>query len=144
MRRMEQYFPFPWSNPSQVIRFQSRENTKSNGGLFHLCLLTMVLLDDAEVEIEDALGEGDNVTFFVRIQKESATTLSRDDICLYFPDEFKSHFRMASELFIGAIMLPFHVAHMCFGTITEAAIGLITVLTVGKAVRNYSVCLGTR
>ena len=39
MWRMEQYFPFRWTNPSQVIRFQvSCENTKSNGGLFYPCL----------------------------------------------------------------------------------------------------------
>ena len=49
-------FPFRWTNPSQVIRFQvSRENTKSNRGLFHLCLLALGLLDDAEVESNDVL-----------------------------------------------------------------------------------------
>ena len=53
---------------SQVIRFQvSRENTRSNAGLFYLCLLTLGLLDDSEVEINDVLGEGDNITFIVRI-----------------------------------------------------------------------------
>ena len=68
MRRMEQYFPVPWTNQSQVIRFQvSRETTRSNGGLFCLCLLALGLLDDFEVEINDALGEGDNITFIVRI-----------------------------------------------------------------------------
>ena len=65
---MEQYFPFRWTNPSQFIRFQvSRENTKSNGGFFYLCLLALGLLDDAEVEINDTLGESDNITFIVRI-----------------------------------------------------------------------------
>ena len=69
MRRMEQYFPFRWTNPSQVVRFQvSRENTNwSNGGLFYLYLLALGLLDDAEVEIIYVLGEGDNMTFIVRI-----------------------------------------------------------------------------
>ena len=68
MGRMEQYFPFRWTNPSQVIRFQvSRENTRSNGRLFYLCLLVLCLLDDAEVEINDVLGEGDNITFIVGI-----------------------------------------------------------------------------
>ena len=62
MRRMEQYFPVRWTNQSQVIRFQvSRENTKSNGRL------ALGLLDDAEVEINDVLGEGDNTTFIVKI-----------------------------------------------------------------------------
>ena len=68
MRRMEQYFPVRWTNQSQVIRFQvSRENTTSNRGLFYVCLLALGLLDDPEVEINDVLGEGDNITFIVRI-----------------------------------------------------------------------------
>ena len=59
---MEQYFPVRWTNQSQVIRFQvSRENTKSNGRL------ALGLLDDAEVEINDVLGEVDNITFIVKI-----------------------------------------------------------------------------
>ena len=59
MRRVEQYLPFRWTNPSQVIRFQvSRGNTKSNGGLFYLCLLALALFDDAEAEINDVLGAG--------------------------------------------------------------------------------------
>ena len=68
MRRMEQYFPVRWANQSQIIRFQvSRENTRSNGGLFYLCLLALGLFDDSVVEINDVLGEGDNITFIVRI-----------------------------------------------------------------------------
>ena len=68
MRRMEQCFPVHWTIPSQVIRFQvSHENTKSNGRLFYLCLLALGLLDDADLEINDVLGEGDNITFIVRI-----------------------------------------------------------------------------
>ena len=64
---MEQYFPVSWTNQSQIIRFQvSRENTRS-GGLFYLCLLALGLFDDSEVEINDVLGEGDNITFIVRI-----------------------------------------------------------------------------
>ena len=65
---MEQYFLARCTNPSQVIRFQvSHENSKSNGGLFYLCLLALGLRDDAEVEINDVLGEGDNITFIVGI-----------------------------------------------------------------------------
>ena len=68
MRRMEQYFTVRWTNQSQVIRFQvSRENTRSNGGLFYLCLLALGLLDHSEVEINDVLGQGDNISFIVRI-----------------------------------------------------------------------------
>ena len=67
MRRMEQYFPVRWTNQSQIIRFQvSRGNTRL-GGLFYLCLLALGLFDDSEVEINDVLGEGDNITFIVRI-----------------------------------------------------------------------------
>ena len=66
---MEQYFPVRCTTQSQVIRFQvSRENTRSNGLLFYLCLLALGLLDDSEVEKKtknDALGEGDNITFIV-------------------------------------------------------------------------------
>ena len=68
MRRIEQYFPVSRTNQSQIIGFQvSRENTRSNGGLFYLCLLALGLFDDSEVVINDVLGEGDNITFIVRI-----------------------------------------------------------------------------
>ena len=68
MRRMEQYFPVRWTIQSQVIRFQvSRENTRSNGGLFYLCFLALGLLDDSEVEMNDVLGGGDNIAFIVWI-----------------------------------------------------------------------------
>ena len=63
MRRMQHYFPVRCTNQSQVIRFQvARENMRSNGGLFYLCLLALGLLDDSEVEISDVLGEGDNIS----------------------------------------------------------------------------------
>ena len=65
MRRMDQYFAVSLTNQSQIIRFQvSRENTRSNGGLFYLCLLALGLFDASEVEINDVLGEGDNITFY--------------------------------------------------------------------------------
>ena len=68
MRRMEQYFPVSWTNQSQIVRFQvPRENTRSNGGLFYLCLLALGLFDDSEFEINDVLGEGDNITFVLRM-----------------------------------------------------------------------------
>ena len=118
MRRMEQYFPLSWTNQSQIIRFQvSRENTRSNGGLFHLCLLALGLFDDSEVEINDVLGEGDNITFIVRIWK-SATTFT---VPFSFLDEFKSHFRMTSKLFTRAVILTFHVRKLCiFALLTKA------------------------
>ena len=68
MRQTEQYFPVRWTNQSQIIRFRvSRKNMRSKGGLFYLCLLALGLFDDSEVEINDVLGEGDNITFIVRI-----------------------------------------------------------------------------
>ena len=68
MRRMEQYFPVRWTNQSQVIRFQvSCENMRSNRGLFYVCFLALGLLDDSEVEMNDVLGEGDNIAFIVWI-----------------------------------------------------------------------------
>ena len=77
-------FPVPQINQSQAIGFQvSRESTRSNGGLFHLCLLALGLLNDSEVKINDELGEGDNTTTFT--------------VPLYFPDEFKSHFDLKSH-----------------------------------------------
>ena len=61
-------FPVRPINQSQAIGFQaSRENTRSNGGLFHPCLLALGLLNDSEVKINDVLGEGDNIPFIVRI-----------------------------------------------------------------------------
>ena len=61
-------FPVRPINQSQAIGFQvSRESTRSNGGLFHLCLLALGLLNDSEVKINDVLGEGDNIPFIVRI-----------------------------------------------------------------------------
>ena len=61
-------FPVRPINQSQATGFQiSRENTRSNGGLFHLCLLALELLNDSEVKITDVLGEGDNIPFIVRI-----------------------------------------------------------------------------
>ena len=52
---------------SMIIKFQvSRENTKSNGGLF-VYLLSGCSIDDAEVKINHVLGEGDIITFIVRI-----------------------------------------------------------------------------
>ena len=62
---MEQYFPVRWTNQSQIIRFQvSRENTRSNGGLFYLCLLAFGLFDDSEVEINDVFNLRSGVFFF--------------------------------------------------------------------------------
>ena len=63
-------FPVRPINQFQAIGFQvSRENTRSNGGLFYLCLLALGLLNDSEVKINDVLGEGDNIPFIVRFKR---------------------------------------------------------------------------
>ena len=54
------------TNPRPLLQV-SRENTRSNGGLFYLCLLALGLLNDSEVKINDVFGEGDNIPFIVRI-----------------------------------------------------------------------------
>ena len=64
--------------------------------LFYLCLVALGLLNDSEVKINDVLGEGDNIPFIVRFLKESGTTFT---VPFFFPDEFKSHFRLTSKLF---------------------------------------------
>ena len=107
MRRMEQYFPVRWTKSipdNQVPSFARKYEIKRKA---LLPLFTCFgVFDDSEAEINDVLGKGDNITFIVRIYKESATTFT---VPLYFPDEFKSHFRMTSKLFIRAVMLTFHV-----------------------------------
>ena len=62
--------PVRWTTQSQVIRFQvSRENTRSNGLLFYLCLLALGLLDDSEVEKNDVL----KYIVFFQLQSRRAT-----------------------------------------------------------------------
>ena len=84
---------------SSGSKFRVRENMKSKGGLFYHCLLALGLLDDPHVEINDLLGEGDNI-------RSSRLTFA---LPLYFPGEFKSHFRtrLSSELFTRVVMLTF-------------------------------------
>ena len=55
------------TNPRPLGSKFRAKNTRSNGGLFHLCLLALGLLNDSEVKINDVLGEGDNIPFIVRI-----------------------------------------------------------------------------
>ena len=62
MRQMEQYFPVPWTNPFQVNGFKFRAKIRNQTEDF---FTFVYLLSDAE--INHVLGEGDNVTFIVRI-----------------------------------------------------------------------------
>ena len=63
MRRMEQYFPVRWTTQSQVIRFKFRAKIRDQTDC---SFIFVYLLDDSEVEKNDVLGEGDNITFIVR------------------------------------------------------------------------------
>ena len=68
MLRMEQYFPVRWTNQSQAIRGSKfRAKTRDQTEDCYLCFLALGLLDDSEVEINEVVGEGDNITFIVRI-----------------------------------------------------------------------------
>ena len=76
-------------------------------------LLALELLDDYEVEISEVLDEDDDITPFSVGSSYMRRNLNRvcdyfeGTIPLYFPDEFKGHFRMTREtceLFTRAIM----------------------------------------
>ncbi|XP_022801459.1 uncharacterized protein LOC111339136 [Stylophora pistillata] len=76
-------------------------------------LLALELLDDSEVESSDVLGEDDDITLFSVASCYMRRNLNRvcdffeGTIPLYFPDEFKSHFRMTRqtcELFTRAVI----------------------------------------
>ena len=70
MRRMEQHFPVPWTQLvsaqwSSGFKFGAKiQNPKEDSFTF---VYSGCSIDDAEVEINDVLGEGDNITFIVRI-----------------------------------------------------------------------------
>ena len=76
-------------------------------------LLALELLDDYEVEISEVLDEDDDITLFSVGSSYMRRNLNRvrdyfeGTIPLYFPDEFKGHFRMTREtceLFTRAVM----------------------------------------
>ena len=59
---------FGLTNPrSSGSKFRAKIRDQINGVLFYLCFLALGLLDGSEVEINDVLGEGDNITFIGRI-----------------------------------------------------------------------------
>ena len=61
MRRMEQYFPVPWTN-----KFRAKIRNQTEDSFTFVYLLSGCSIDDAEVKINHVLGEGD-ITFIVRI-----------------------------------------------------------------------------
>ena len=76
-------------------------------------LLALELLDDYEVEISEVLDEDNDITLFSVGSSYMRRNLNRvrdyfeGTIPLYFPDEFKGHFRMTREtceLFTRAVM----------------------------------------
>ena len=76
-------------------------------------LLALELLDDSEVKSSDVLSEDDNIMLFsvascyMRRNLNQVCDYVDGTILLYFPDEFKNHFRMTRgtcELFTRAVM----------------------------------------
>ena len=76
-------------------------------------LLALELLDDYEVEISEMLDEDDEIMLFsagisyMRRDLNRARDYFESTIPLYFPDEFKGHFRMTREtceLFTRTVM----------------------------------------
>ena len=92
---MEQYFPVRWTNPllpevppfdekliasgvrqSKIFKslshaisskFCAKVRNQTEDSLTFVCFNCFGLLEDSEVEINDVLGEGDNIFFIVRI-----------------------------------------------------------------------------
>ena len=68
MRRMEHYFPVPSQLNGHQVSSLARKSKIQRRTLLPLFTCFQVCsIDDAEVEINDVLGEGDNITFIVRI-----------------------------------------------------------------------------
>ena len=77
---------------------------KTNGRLWKgPFLLSLELLDDAEFETNDVLGEDGLVTFIsveiscMHSNLQLVPNRIKGTIPLYFPDEFKSHFGMTRQ-----------------------------------------------
>ena len=77
-------------------------------------LLLLELFDDSEVEFDQILSGDDDLIFFSVASCYMRRNLSRVDeyfectIPLYYPDEFKNHFRMTREtceMFTREVML---------------------------------------
>ena len=72
MRRMEQYFPVPRTQLvsaqwSPGFKFGAKVQNPKEDSFTFVYLLSGCSIHDAEVEINDVLGEGDNITFIVGI-----------------------------------------------------------------------------
>ena len=109
-----------WFEPSRPSpsRTNFRANIPNKQGNqkmadFLSILLALELLDDYEVEISEVLDEDNDITLFSVGSSYMRRNLNRvrdyfeGTIPLYFPDEFKGHFRMTREtceLFTRAVM----------------------------------------
>ena len=122
MRRMEQHFPVHWTNQSQIIRFQvSRENTRSNGGLFYLCLLALGLFDDSEVEINASCIRWGREYHFYRKNLKGVRDYIYGTFLFSWRVQGSLSNWMTSKLFTRAVMLTFHVRQLCiFALLTKA------------------------
>ena len=67
MPRMEQYFPVPWTQLSSSFKFGEKIQNPKEDSFTFVYLLSGCSIDDAEVEINDVLGEGDNISFIIRM-----------------------------------------------------------------------------
>ena len=104
MRRMEQYFPVRWTTQSQVIRFKFRAKIRDQTDC---SFIFVYLLDDSEVEKNDVLGEGDNITFIVRSPQLHLRYLSIFLTGSRVTFEWRAS---CSPVFTRAVMLTLHVA----------------------------------
>ena len=66
MRQMEQYFPFRWTKPVPG-QFRAKIRNQTEDSFTFVYLLWGCAMDETEVEINDVVGEGNNITFIVRI-----------------------------------------------------------------------------
>ena len=101
------------SRPSSS-KFRAK-NTRSNGGLFYLCLLALGLLNDSEVKIKRCIRWGWQYTFYSKNLKGVRDYIYGTFLFSWWVQESLSIDERAVHS-IHSVMLIFHLAHMCFGT----------------------------
>lgn len=99
---MEQYFPVPGHHlPIFPQKYEINRGIKKWQTL--PILLALELLDDFEVKRSEVLDKDDDIMLFNVVSSYMRRNLNRvrdyfeGMIPLYFPDEFKGHFRMTRE-----------------------------------------------
>jgi len=119
---MERHFPETFrhgcTSPFQAIhvhefRAKIQKQSKIKMADYVPLLLALELLDDCELETNEFLDENDDIIYFSVVSCYMRRNLNRihnyfeSTVPTYFPDEFKSHFRMTREtceLFAQEIM----------------------------------------